>query len=64
MGTPSKTLTFEDATVVWLKRWNGLYQHEIASELECNQGRISEILSEKAHQGSRVEAMRRRGAFE
>lgn len=53
MGTPSKKLTFEDAVVVWLKHWDGRFNHEIAADFQCNQGRISEVITLKLHKGSR-----------
>lgn len=40
-------LTYTDAITVWLMRWAGTYQHDIAAHLGVNQGRISEILNGK-----------------
>lgn len=48
----NRKLTFEDATQVWLMRWSGMYQHDIAAHLGVNQGRISEILTGKRYPGS------------
>jgi predicted XRE-type DNA-binding protein len=41
-----------DAPKVWLMHWDGLYQHQIAACFGVNQGRISDILNNKTHQGS------------
>ena len=48
----TRGLTFDDATAVWLMRWSGMYQHDIAAHFGVNQGRISEILSGQRHVGS------------
>ena len=45
-------ITFDEAVQVWLMRWSGMYQHDIAAHLGHNQGRISEILTSKKHLGS------------
>ncbi|ANL35316.1 hypothetical protein [Rhizobium phaseoli] len=42
-------LTLEDAVQVWLHRWSGEYQHEIASRFGVNQGRVNEVLKGKRH---------------
>lgn len=47
-----KELTFGDAVQVWLMRWSGMYQHDIAAHFAENQGRISEILNGHRHPGS------------
>jgi len=60
MGRPAHVLTFEDAVDVWLKRWEGWLQSRIAAHHDTNIGRISEVLNEKRHLGSREEAERRR----
>ena len=49
----SPRLTDDDAVVVWLLRWKGYLQHDIAARFGVNQGRISEILTGKAFPGSR-----------
>lgn len=49
-------LTFNDATQVWLMRWAGTYQHDIAAHFGVNQGRISEILNGYLHPGSETAA--------
>jgi predicted XRE-type DNA-binding protein len=40
-------LAYTDAITVWLMRWVGTYQHDIAAHFGVNQGRISEILTGK-----------------
>lgn len=52
MGKKTPKLTFEDAVQVWLMRWSGMYQHDIAAHFAENQARISEILAGKRHLGS------------
>jgi predicted XRE-type DNA-binding protein len=51
-------LTYADAITVWLMRWAGNYQHDIAAHFGENQGRISEILNGKLHPGSEDAARR------
>ncbi len=43
----SPTLILDDAIKVWLMRWQGMCQHDIAATLHVNPGRISEILKGK-----------------
>ena len=50
----SPCLKMADAIYVWHKYWDGLYQHQIAANLGCNQGRISEVLNEKRLFGSQT----------
>ncbi len=45
-------LTYDDAIQVWLMRWAGMYQHDIAAHFGVNQGRISEILNGHTYPGS------------
>lgn len=45
-------LTLDDAVQVWLSRWAGEYQHEIAARFGVNQGRVNEVLKGKRHPGS------------
>ena len=40
-------LSQADAIAIWLMRWAGTYQHDIAAHFGVNQGRISEILTGK-----------------
>ena len=58
MGKKPTQLTFEDAVSVWLMRWAGTYQHDIAAHFWVNQGRISEILNGYLHPGSEAAARR------
>jgi hypothetical protein len=53
---PSPTLTFDDAVEVWKRHFLGERQHHIAQAFDVNQGRISEILKERRHTGSRAVA--------
>lgn len=53
---PCYRLTFEDAIIVWKMRWAGELVSRIAMAFDCNQGRISEILTGKLHPGSETAA--------
>lgn len=57
----TKPLSFDDAVEVWLLHRSGWFQHRIAAKFDVNQGRISEVLKERAHRGSR-EAASQKGA--
>jgi hypothetical protein len=50
---PSPTLKFDDAVEVWKRYFLGERQHHIAQMFGVNQGRVSEILKERRHVGSR-----------
>jgi len=58
------TLTFDEAVQVWLMSWAGHYQHDIAAHFGVNSGRVSEVLKEKKHVGSReaAEKLRKKSA--
>jgi len=58
MGNKTPKLSFDDAVQVWLMRWSGMYQHDIAAHFAENQGRISEILTGKRYLGSETAARR------
>jgi hypothetical protein len=61
-NNPRKTkFTFEEAVDVWLRRWSGQYLHEIAAAYVINWGRVSDVLNEVTHFGSKEEAERRFG---
>ena len=45
-------LTFEDAVNVWLRYWNGEFQHIIAASYAVNSGRVNDVLKERMHYGS------------
>lgn len=55
-------LSFDDAVAVWLHRWNGKLQHEIAALFGVNQGRVNEVLKERKHVGSQSVAASKRSA--
>jgi hypothetical protein len=59
--SPTYHLTFEDAVVIWLRRFAGEYQHRIAATYDVNPGRVNDVLKERTHVGSREEAERRAG---
>ena len=60
---PRKTkFTFEEAVDVWLRRWSGQFIHEIAAAYIINWGRVSDVLSEITHIGSKEVAASRRSA--
>ena len=50
------SLSFEEAIAVWLMKWSGDLNQTIAAKLGTNQGRVSEVLTEKEHIGSREKA--------
>jgi hypothetical protein len=56
---PSPRLTFDDAIEVWKRHFLGESQHHVAQAFAVNQGRISEILKEHRHVGSRRVALGR-----
>lgn len=59
-NTPRKTkFTFEEAVDVWLRRWAGQFQHEIAAAYVINVRAVNQVLKEVTHVGSKEEAARR-----
>ena len=50
-------LTFDDAVDVWIRSWRGEFQHRIAAFYDVNPGRVSEVLKERTHLGSRTTAI-------
>jgi hypothetical protein len=62
MRTQSPQLTFEDAINIWLRHWNGEFQHRIAASYDVNPGRVNEVLKGHRHPGSREAALKRRSA--
>ncbi|OSI29580.1 hypothetical protein [Bradyrhizobium canariense] len=52
-------LTFDDAVYVWLRHWQGEYQHRIAATYDVNPGRVNDVIKERKHFGSRSEAAKR-----
>ena len=59
IGRESTTyrLTFDDAVDVWTRSWMGGFQHRIAASFDVNPGRVSEVLKERTHVGSRLAAL-------
>jgi hypothetical protein len=55
-------LTFDEAVDVWLRRWSGQVQSDIAADYRINAGRVNEVLTEKKHIGSRQVAASKRSA--
>ena len=58
---PSRRLTLRDAVEVWLRRWQGHFQHHIAADFGVNQGRISEVLTGKRFPEARELALKMHG---
>ncbi|PSH67386.1 hypothetical protein [Phyllobacterium sophorae] len=61
-GKPSYKLAFEDAVMNWLRHWDGEFQNRIAASFDVNPGRVNEVLKERAHVGSKEEALKKRAA--
>jgi hypothetical protein len=60
---PRKTkFTFDEAVDVWLRRWSGQLTHEIAAAYVINPGRVSNVLNEVTHIGSKEVAASKRSA--
>ncbi|MGV1759053.1 hypothetical protein ACQZ6F_22260 [Rhizobium sp. A22-96] len=59
---PSYALTFDDAVEIWLRSWNGEFQNRIAASFDVNPGRVSEVLKERKHIGSREIALKKQAA--
>ena len=62
MKTSSYQLTFDDAVDIWIRHWNGEFQHRIAAAFDVNPGRVNEVLKGTRHAGSREAAMSRKSA--
>ena len=60
MKNPSYQLTSDDAVQVWLRHWQGEYQHSIAASFGVNQGRVNEVLKGKRHPGTEHVARQKR----
>jgi hypothetical protein len=54
--------TFDEAVDVWLRRWSGQVQSDIAADYRINLGRVNEVLTEKKHVGSKQVAASKRAA--
>ncbi|MFK0331106.1 hypothetical protein ACIQUB_08285 [Rhizobium sp. NPDC090275] len=61
MKHSSYQLTLDDAVQVWIRRWAGEYQHEIAASYGVNQGRVNEVLKHKRHPNAEAIAKLKRG---
>jgi hypothetical protein len=48
--------TDEEAIDVWLRFWKGDLQDDIAHDYRINAGRVSDVVNEKTHPGSRTAA--------
>jgi hypothetical protein len=59
---PSRQLTFEDAVHIWLRYWNGEFQHRIAASFDVNPGRVNEVVKGHRQPGSREVALTRKAA--
>lgn len=59
---PPYQLTFDDAVDIWLRSWNGEYQHNIAASYGVNPGRVNEVLKGHRHPGSESIASGKKGA--
>jgi hypothetical protein len=60
---PRKTkFTFEEGVDVWLRRWNGQIIQDIAFAYRINWGRVSQVLNEETHVGSKQVAASKRSA--
>lgn len=52
---PPYRLTLDDAVDIWLRHWEGEYQHHIAASFGVNPGRINEVL--KGHRFPQSQAI-------
>lgn len=52
-----RSLSFEEAIQVWPRYWSGEYQDRIAASFDVNPGRVSEVIKERKHLGSREAAL-------
>lgn len=60
MKNPSPKLSPDDAVQVWLRHWQGEYQHVIAASFGVNQGRVCEVLKGLRHPGAEHIARQKR----
>lgn len=54
--TPAYQLTFDDAVDIWLRHWQGEYQHRIAASYDVNPARVNEVLKGHRQPGSEERA--------
>lgn len=52
---PPYRLTPDDAVDIWLRHWQGEYQHHIAASYGINPGRVNEVL--KGHRFPEAQAL-------
>ena len=52
----SYRLTFDDAVQVWLRHWEGEFQHRTAAAFDVNSARVNDVLQERTHVGSKLVA--------
>ena len=57
MRTAAYSLSFEDAVQVWLRRWLGEYQHDIAASYRVNPARVNDVLKGRLHPSSESVAL-------
>lgn len=55
-------LTFDDAVEIWLRHWQGEFQHHIAASFGVNPGRVNEVLKGSRFPESQQVASKRRVA--
>ena len=55
--TPSHQLTFTDAIAVWKRYIDKDFVQRIAADLDCNIGRIYDVVRGKKHAGSKEQAI-------
>lgn len=53
---PAYQLTFDDAVDIWLRHWQGEYQHRIAASYDVNPARVNEVLKGRRQPGSEERA--------
>jgi hypothetical protein len=54
--------TFDEAIDVWLRHWSGQTGDQIAHDYRINAGRVSDVLNENRHLGSKQVAASKRSA--
>ena len=57
-----RVLNQTEAALVWLLSWSGDAEHTIAAKMGTMTGRVTDILAEKTHVGSRDAATKMVGA--
>ncbi|WP_026222729.1 hypothetical protein [Methylocystis rosea] len=62
MNDRKTKFTFDEAVDVWLRYWNGEDRMGIAIDYRINSGRVSEVLNEQKHLGSKQAALAKKTA--